>query len=122
VRLVKEAVNAIAWEGPSSVYGEISLEGGRFHKDDHYVMVYSTNGSVLAHGAKPEWVGHNQISLQDEGGKSFIAERMGLAKDRRSFWHAYKFADPTTQEIARKDTYCEVLGTDIVVCSGVYRR
>jgi cytochrome c len=49
----------------------------------------------------------------------FIKERIELGHEQSSFWHNYKWLNPTTKEIEHQETYCERLN-DTVVCGAVY--
>ena len=49
-----------------------------------------------------------------------MQERIALAQKQPSFWQAYKFKNPVTQQIENKQTYCERY-ENTAVCAGVYK-
>lgn len=121
VAMVKKAVSAIKSDGPDKAYAEINDKVGPFVDRDLYIVVYSLDGMVLAHGADAKRIGTNQINDKDVDGKEFIKERVALAKTHPSFWQSYKFMNPVTNTIEPKEMYCERLA-DTAVCGGVYVR
>jgi cytochrome c len=118
--MVKGAVASIKKDGPDAAYAEISNKSGKFVDRDLYVVVYRLDGHVLAHGANAKLVGTNQRNAKDVDGKAFVQERIALAHKQPSFWQAYKFKNPVTQQIENKQTYCERY-EDTAVCAGVYK-
>ena len=119
VAMVKKAVAAIKANGDKT-YADITKKGGPFTDRDLYVVVYKTDGSVLAHGQNEKLVGTNQKDAKDPDGKAFVAERIELAKKGAPFWQDYKFMDPLTKKPEPKQMYCEPLN-DTAVCGGVYK-
>jgi len=119
VAMVKKAVAAIKANGDKT-YADITKKGGPFTDRDLYIVVYKTDGSVLAHGQNEKLVGTNQKDAKDPDGKAFVAERIELAKKGAPFWQDYKFMDPLTKKPEPKQMYCEPLN-DTAVCGGVYK-
>jgi cytochrome c len=119
VTMVKKAVGAIKSDGTRKAYAEISDHGGPFVDRDLYIVVYNLDGLVLAHGADEKRIGTNQIDDKDADGKTFVKERVALAKAHQGFWQQYKFMNPVTKTVQPKDMYCERLEAT-VVCGGVY--
>jgi signal transduction histidine kinase len=120
VAMVKKAVGAIKSDGTRKAYAEISDRGGPFVDRDLYIVVYDLDGLVLAHGADQKRIGTNQIDDKDADGKTFVKERVALAKTHQSFWQQYKFMNPVTKTVQPKEMYCERLEAT-VVCGGVYQ-
>lgn len=120
VAMVKKGVSFIKANGKDKAYAEITNKQGQFTDRDLYLVVYSIDGTVRAHGANDKMVGRNLIELKDVDGKPFVQERMEMAKKHASFWQDYKFTNPTTKKIEPKSMYCEKLD-DTVVCGGVYK-
>jgi cytochrome c len=119
--MVKKAIAFIKAQGPAKAYAEIINKSGQFTDRDLYIVVYGLDGTVLAHGANEKLVGQNLIGQTDVvGGKSFVKERVELAKKGQPFWQEYKFLDPLTKQIADKEMYCEKLD-ETAVCGGVYK-
>jgi cytochrome c len=119
VAMVKKAVAAIKADS-AKAYADITKLGGPFSDRDLYIVVYKTDGTVLAHGQNEKLVGTNQKDAKDPDGKTFVAERIELAKKGAPFWQDYKFMDPLTKKPEPKQSYCEPVG-DTAVCGGIYK-
>jgi cytochrome c len=117
--MVKKGVAFIKANGTEKGYEEISKKNNQFIKQDLYLVVYSLEGVVLAHGANPKMIGKNLIELRDIDGKAFVKERVELGKSKATFWQQYKFTNPENKKIEPKVMYCERLN-ETVVCGGVY--
>ena len=117
--MVKGAIASIKKNGPDAAYAEISNKSGKFVDRDLYVVVYRLDGHVLAHGANEKLIGTDQSNATDVDGKAFVKERIELANKQPTFWQIYKFKNPVTGRIERKQTYCERY-EDTAVCAGVY--
>ena len=120
VAIVKRAVTAVGSLGAEKAYAEFSVPTGKWVDRDLYIIVYRTDGTMLAHGANAKQIGLNLIDRKDIDGKEFIRERMEIAKTKASFWQDYKFQNPSTKKIEPKTTYCEKLA-DTLICAGVYK-
>ncbi|MES2742949.1 MAG: cache domain-containing protein [Pseudomonadota bacterium] len=118
--MVKKGVAFIKANGVAKGYEEINNKTGQFHDRDLYLVVYSLEGVVSAHGSNSKMVGKNLIELKDVDGKAFVKERVDLAKSKGTFWQEYKFTNPETKKIEPKIMYCERLN-DAVVCGGIYQ-
>jgi cytochrome c len=88
VAMVRKAVEAIKSEGADKAYAEISDPSGPFVDRELYITVTGPDGTMLANGANKSLIGVNRMNTKDADGKAFIKERMELAKDNPSFWHA----------------------------------
>ncbi len=121
VAMVNKAVAYLQKEGAEKAYAAFDTKGGEFTDRDLYVLVYSTKGIVLAHGANAKLIGKDMNDAQDVDGKYYVKERLALAAKDKTFWQDYKFVDPQTKKFEPKQAYCEVVGDDIV-CSGVYKQ
>lgn len=119
--LVGKAVALIKADGAEKAYAEFDKKPGPFVDRDLYILVYSTDGKVLAHGSNIKLVGKDLKDAQDVDGKYYVKERIELAAKQASFTQDYKFTNPVTKKIQPKEAYCEVVGAT-VVCSGVYKR
>lgn len=119
--LVKKAVAYVKTNGVDIAALDFNNKKGEFTVNDLYVVMYSFEGDVLAHGQNKKSVGKNLIEQKDSDGKEFIRERVSLAKKNNSFWQEYKFTDPITKKVLGKEAYCEVTAK-VIVCSGAYKR
>jgi cytochrome c len=118
--MVKKAVAFIKASGPEKAYAELSNKKGQFVDRDLYVMVHTLDGKCLAHGANDKLIGREMMDVEDSDGKTYMKERMGLAKTKVSFWQDYKFTNPISKKIEPKAAYCERVD-NTTVCSGIYK-
>jgi cytochrome c len=120
--MVKKGVATIKANGKdqSKLYGEVTGKDAKWVDRDLYLVVYSMDGTVKAHGANAKMVGNNMMDMLDIDGKPYIKERIELAKSKGSFWQDYKFTNPTTKKIEPKSMYCEKVD-DLVACAGIYK-
>ncbi len=121
IAMVNKAVAYFQKEGAEKAYAAFDTKGGEFTDRDLYVLVYSKQGFVLAHGANAKLIGKDMNEAQDVDGKYYVKERLALAAKEKTFWQDYKFVDPETKKLEPKEAYCEVLG-DAIICSGVYKQ
>ncbi len=120
-KMVKAGIAAIKADGAEKIYGEINAKEKKWIKNDLYLVVYSTGGKSLAHGANAKQVGMEMISRKDIDGKEFIKERVELAKSKPTgFWQDYKFTNPESKKVEPKEMYCERL-EETIVCGGIYK-
>lgn len=119
VAMVKKGVDAIK-ANRETAFAEITGKHQKYIDRDLYLTVWAIDGMVRAHGANPKMVGRNLIELTDIDGKTFIKERMALAKASPTFWQDYQYRNPASGKIEPKRMYCERLD-DMVVCGGVYK-
>lgn len=118
--LVAKAAKAIA-ANREATFKEITAKDKKWVDRDLYPMAYDLTGKCLAHGQNGKQVGKDLIDVTDADGKEFIKERMELAKSKSKFWQDYKFKDPVSKKVLPKAAYCERV-SDVVVCSGIYKR
>lgn len=120
--MVKKGVAAIkaAGKDKDKLFAEVTAKDAKWVDRDLYLVVYSMEGVVKAHGANSKLVGNAMIDMMDIDGKPYIKERIDLAKSKGSFWQDYKFTNPTTKKIEPKSMYCEKVD-DLVACAGIYK-
>ncbi len=121
VEMTKKAVAHVKKVGVDKAAEDFTNRKGEFVQLDLYVVMYSLQGVVLAHGQNKESVGKDLIDQKDPDGVEFIRERVNLAKTKSSFWQEYKFTDPVTKKVLPKEMYCETVSA-VVTCAGVYKR
>lgn len=117
--MVRKAVADIKG-GREQAFARISDTKGPYVDRDLYIIVYRTDGTNLAHGFNPKFIGKNLSDIRDIDGKEYMRERLEWAKTKTSFWQDLKFVDPLTRKIEPKQVYCEKL-EDMLVCGGVYK-
>lgn len=117
--MVAKAIALIKSEGAEKAYAEFNTRGGRFTDRDLYVVVYSLDGTVPAHGSNTKLIGKYLIHAQDVDGVYYVKDRIELARSKGEFWQDYKFVNPATNKIEPKRMYCKRVG-ETAVCAGVY--
>jgi len=120
IAMVKKAVEYVKQNGAEKAYAAFDDKKGQFVDRDLYIVVYGTNGKVLAHGANAKLIGKDMNEAQDVDGKYYVKERLALAAKGSDFWQDYKFVNPVSKKIEPKQMYCQPL-TDTIVCGGVYK-
>ncbi len=119
--LVAKGVAYVKKAGVAKAYEEINGKAPGWIDRDLYLTIYDLDGKCLVHGQNPKMVGKDLIDLRDADGRTFIKERMELARSKGNFWQDYKWTDPVTRKVLDKSTYCERHG-ETVLCVGVYKR
>ena len=61
--MVKKAVAYYKAKGKDAAFAEINNPKGQFTDRDLYVVVYDTNGKVLAHGANAKMIGKDTTDI-----------------------------------------------------------
>ncbi len=118
--MVQKAIAYIKEVGREKALAEISNKKGRFTVKDTYVFVNKLDGTVLAHGQFPQWVGKNHMDIKDESQTKFVKQMIELVKKSDSGWVSYDFMNPVTKKVQKKRTYVEKY-QDIVVGCGYYQ-
>jgi len=119
--MVRKAVALIKAKGQDKAFAEIDNPKGPFVDRDMYISVFDMNGVCRSHGYNAKMIGKNMLDLKDPDGRPMVKERVELAKTQDKFWQrGYKFVDPLTKTIMRKDMYVEKVG-EVVVCCGVFQ-
>lgn len=116
---VEEAKNFYAASGKRIALAEFSNPKGGFVKDDMYIFVLGSKGTMLAHGVNEKFIGEDFIHLKDTDGKLFIKDIVSTANAKGSGWVEYKWFHPVTKEVLPKSVYFEKID-DMIICSGVY--
>ena len=119
--MVKKGVEYIKDHPRAQAMADITNPKGQFVDRELYLTVYNMEGTALAHGANPKFVGKNMIELRDGNGKEHIRERMELAKTKNAFWLDFTFINPVNKKMEPKQMYCEKTDDKLVVCGGIYK-
>jgi signal transduction histidine kinase len=117
---VEEAKNFYAASGKRIALAEFSNPKGGFVKDELYIFVLGSKGTMLAHGVNEKFVGEEFIHLKDSDGKHFIKEIVSSANAKGSGWVEYKRHHPVTRELLPNTVFFEKVD-DLIICCGVYK-
>jgi cytochrome c len=119
--MVKKAAEFLSKEGAEKTVQEAARKDGAFVSGGIYVTITSLDGHTLAHPINSKLAGRHMIDMQDVDGTYLYKERIEKAQTQTSFWHDYKFLNPTTKKIEPKTCYCEKM-QDLILCAGAYKR
>ncbi|MFC7420249.1 cache domain-containing protein [Iodobacter arcticus] len=117
--MVKKAIAYLNVNGPQESFAAFTAPSQAFVDKDIYIAVYDRQGVCRAHGQTAKMVGKNFMNIVDISGKEYIKERIKLAASQQEFWHQYKFTDPISKKILKKDMFCKN-NNQFIVCAGVY--
>jgi cytochrome c len=121
VDMVNRAVELYEAEGlEATVAAIMDPSTGDFHDRDLYVFLYDLEGTVVGHGAKPELVGRNLISLKDQNGTELIREMVDTAQGPGEGWIDYIWPNPQTNALEPKSAWVVKLGDGHFVGVGIY--
>ena len=119
--MVKRVQDKFRKDGADATFRAVTAKAREFHDRDLYPFIYTLNGVVVAHGAKPELVGKNLIDFQDQNGKYLIRDMVDLSKGTIGRgWVDYRWTNPNTNAVEDKSAYVEKMG-DYFVGVGVYQ-
>jgi cytochrome c len=117
----KKAISFYKDVGKEKAFDEFNNPKGKFTKGDLYIIVYDLTGKCWAQGSNIKMVGKDLIELKDADGKSFIKERVEIAKSKGKGWQNYRWSNPTTKVIEDKTVYLEKVDGFIFAC-GAYAK
>jgi len=120
-RWVEKAKTFYKANGKDIALAECSTPLGRFVRDEQYVYVLDSNGTMIAHPINPKFVGKDFYHIQDMDGKSFIKEIVDNANTKGCGWAEYKWFNPVTKRLQPKTVYFEKVD-GMIFCSGIYER
>jgi cytochrome c len=106
--------------GRDRAFADFSRPDGGFVDGELYVFCQDVSGVVVAHGGNPAIIGKNLSGVRDPDGRYPNVElnRMGL--DNGSGWVRYRWPDPATNRIARKNSYVIKIDDQTVCGAGYY--
>ena len=119
--LVIKAIAFIKANEKEKAFAEINNSKGKFVDRDLYIFVYDIKGVCVAHGFNQKMIGKDLSGMKDIDGKSYVKERIEIAKTKGKGWQDYKFTDPVSKKIEQKTAYIERLD-DLIIGCGIYRR
>jgi signal transduction histidine kinase len=82
VDLVRKGYQFMKIHGISAASEEFSdVRRSDYRHGDLYLVVYDTNGKIIAHGANPEFIGRNHYDDKDESGRHYVREFIQKGRD-----------------------------------------
>lgn len=114
--MVKKAVAFMKEVGKEKTLAEVNNPKGKFIYKDLYVFVIDMDGVELAHPFTPALIGKNLMNMKDADGKSYVKERAAIAKEKGSGTIDYRWSNPQTKKVEKKQAYFEVVDNMIINC------
>ncbi|CAN5365109.1 hypothetical protein BH11PSE11_BH11PSE11_20860 [soil metagenome] len=122
VEMVRSAIEFMQSHGVERTVEEIKqLHKGQFIDRDLYVILYSMDGKLLAHGSNWRLWGADWRQIKDADGKYFNVEMAKVLQRQVSGWMEYKWVHPLTKDILIKSAYFERCGDMFLAC-GYYKK
>jgi cytochrome c len=120
--MVKKAVAFMKEVGKDKALAEFSNPKGKFIYKDLYVWATAMDGTNLSHPYTPALIGKNMMNLKDADGKLFVQERIEIAKTKGSGAIEYRWSNPQTKKVEKKEAYFETVpGMNLFVNCGYYK-
>jgi len=78
---VRQAVDYLKANGPKIAFRDFTGYGGGFRPGPLRIFVYSLDGTILADGENPEFVGQNRLSVSEQDNRSAAQRIINQAKE-----------------------------------------
>lgn len=119
--LVARALEELQKVGPEAAYKEFSDTKGAFVDRDLYLIVFDRKGTILAHGANNALINKNLWDVADPDGVYFVREFWKkIEASPEGGWVNFKFTNPVTKKIAKKEMWVRRGNDNIIVIAGIY--
>ncbi|WP_277750574.1 methyl-accepting chemotaxis protein [Janthinobacterium sp. 17J80-10] len=119
--IVRAGVDFMRGHGRAALIDEVNkMSKGDFIDRDLYISIYSTDGSIVAHGANRRLWGQDWSKIKDTDGRFFVSEMVSMARSKGDGWTDYKWVHPVSKETMVKSAYFEICD-DLVVACGFYK-
>ncbi|MDD5170796.1 MAG: cache domain-containing protein [Syntrophales bacterium] len=118
--MVKKAVAYVKEVGREKALAEFSNPKGKFVYKDLYISVIGMDGTLLAQPHLSAAVGKNISNMRDADGKAWIKDRIEMLKAKTSGVQDYRFSNPKTKKVEKKQSYFEIVDNMIISC-GYYK-
>lgn len=119
VALVGKCAQYIKDNGKEKALAEISNPKGIFFVKDLYIFAYDFTGEVQAIGQNQKLVGKNLIEMKDPDGV-FVIKGLIEVVNKGGGWFPYKWTNPNTKAIGKKESYAIKIDDTLWIGAGVY--
>ena len=111
--LAEKASAYIAAVGEQKAFSTFNAGDAGFRQGELYVFCYAPDGTSLAYGANPGFVGKNLAHVKYAEGPSPSAAiiQTGLAKGEG--WVSFKWPNPVTREIEDESAYVKRVNNEV---------
>lgn len=118
---LERAIAHIHDVGREAAFKDFSTPGGEFHDGELYVFCFAADGTTLAHGGNPAFVGKDLSHIKNPDGKYGNAEIIRTGLEQGSGWVDVRWQNPATKKIEGKGVYVVRLDANSVCASGYYK-
>lgn len=118
---VERAVAHIKAVGKDRAFADFSRKDGDFVQGELYIFCYAKDGTNLAHGGNPAFVGENLLHVKDPDGFEVNAEIIKLGLSQGTGWIDFKWPNPVSKKVEQKRAYVIKVDDQTVCGSGFYR-
>ena len=117
----ERAVAHIQGVGRDKAFADFSRPDGGYVDGELYMFCYAADGTNLAHGGNPGFVGKNLLNVKDPDGKLANAEIIRTGLEQGTGWVDFRWPNPMTKKIEAKSAYVIRVDPATVCGSGYYK-
>lgn len=118
---VEKAIAYIKSVGKEKAFKDFSRPDGGFVDGELYMFCYAPDGTNLAHGGNPSFVGKNLLHVKDPDGVEANAEIIKTGMTQGAGWVNFKWPNPVSKKIEVKSAYVVKVDDQAVCGSGYYK-
>ena len=121
VQKCAEVAKIINSKGVEAAVKEVNDASGQFIWKDTYVYLMNLEGTIVAHGPQPKFIGKNLMGLKDPILKKawYPALFAKIKAGSNSGWFLYHWKKPNAKGLYKKDCYYQRAG-NLVIFAGIY--
>jgi signal transduction histidine kinase len=117
----ERAVAHIQDVGRDKAFADFSRPDGGYVDGELYMFCYAADGTNLAHGGNPAFVGKNLLNVKDPDGKLANAELIRTGLEQGTGWVDFRWPNPVSHKIEAKSAYVIRVDPATVCGSGYYK-
>jgi cytochrome c len=117
----EKAVAHVKDVGRDKAFADFSRADGGYVDGELYMFCYAADGTNLAHGGNPAFVGKNLLNVKDPDGKLANAEIIRTGLEQGTGWVDFRWPNPLSKKIEAKSAYVIKVDAATVCGSGYYK-
>jgi signal transduction histidine kinase len=117
----ERAVAHIKDVGRDTAFADFSRPDSGYVDGELYMFCYAADGTNLAHGGNPSFVGKNLLNVKDPDGKLANAEIIRTGLEQGGGWVDFRWPNPVSKKIEAKSAYVIKVDQATVCGSGFYK-
>lgn len=118
---VEKAISHIDEVGKEQAFSDFSRPDGGYVDGELYMFCYAKDGTNVAHGGNPAFVGKNLLHVKDPDGMEVNAEIIKLGMAEGQGWIDFKWPNPVSKKVEQKTAYVVKIDDQVVCGSGYYK-